>query len=427
MLRDSPLAAHRHICRLIVPMRLAVVTAVSIVLLATQSALSTHHLCPFSNIDVAIIFRESDLPLVSLALHSLSLNMPCHGTLHLISEPANLKKAFAWIGFGITDKVKLHDFEYPDAVCRGVEDMYLQLHGGCGYFMQQWYMLGIDRIMSDSAHYIMLFDPDSILAMPVTCASLFDENGRVKQWSWSIEPHKQFKEVCSALIGVECKQSFMTSLPQLYPRSMFKPLRDHISNIITPGVYDFDAALIEWAQRPRNISQHNEFSQFVIMGNYLKYFMPNISHTVHCPHAMNLYADPYALGDSSCRDFVPIGFHYGWRNVLFMNYAKTLKRGNYARYYHEGDDFAKQCFSSYNGLFGPKTVDAVTEILLQAYCLREYLETGNKVHSFCTAKMVSSIHEEVNIYGPDSQPNFDVVKRVFTPDPPGTLCPNALY
>ena len=49
----------------------------------------------------------------------------------------------------------------------------------------------------------MYFEVDSILAMPVTCASLFDEKNRAYLLSWPIAGQDISKEACEILVPSE--------------------------------------------------------------------------------------------------------------------------------------------------------------------------------------------------------------------------------
>ena len=71
-----------------------------------------------------------------------------------------------------------------------------------GYILQAWLMLWGDNFtLPTGAEYLMMFDSDSVLAMPVTCASLFDDDGRLYQQSWDIHEQKQFVPNCLDFIG----------------------------------------------------------------------------------------------------------------------------------------------------------------------------------------------------------------------------------
>lgn len=75
----------------------------------------------------------------------------------------------------------------------------------------------------------MFLDGDTVLAAPVTCASLFDESGRIYQMSWDIELQHLFRHPCLGLIGNSCTRSFMTTFPFVFPMRALVPMRDYIA------------------------------------------------------------------------------------------------------------------------------------------------------------------------------------------------------
>ena len=75
----------------------------------------------------------------------------------------------------------------------------------------------------------MFLDGDSVLAAPVTCASLFDEYGRIYQMSWDIKLQSLFKHPCLGLIGNTCTRSYMTTFPFLFPVRALVSMRNYIA------------------------------------------------------------------------------------------------------------------------------------------------------------------------------------------------------
>lgn len=126
--------------------------------------------CPTSNIDIFVVSSKQDFPLLPLLLRSIDAFMPCRGHMHVVVDPADVGIARAWVDLN-NPKVHLHELQLPKKLARIP-----------GYLAQQWIMLWADRLaasVGSAADYLMYIDTDSALGLPVTCTSLFDEQGRV--------------------------------------------------------------------------------------------------------------------------------------------------------------------------------------------------------------------------------------------------------
>jgi hypothetical protein len=104
-------------------------------------------------------------------------------------------------------------------------------------------------------------DSDSMLAYPVTCQALFDEQGRPYSHYWPDFDYGQTRQIAEKLLGGYAGD-FMTVFPQIYPRWMFAKLRAHMEQTMKVST---DHAI--WSIH--NSYDHASLSQFHIFGNFL--------------------------------------------------------------------------------------------------------------------------------------------------------------
>ena len=380
--------------------------------------------CPFSNIDIVIVAKESDFPLLTFLVNSVYNFMPCWGMINIVIDPGDEKKIFAWIQRDPT-KITIHQSKVAPELTQYIEKV--------GYTYQNYITLWADTFARKEAEFILLMDTDSVFAMPVTCAALFDEQHRAYQLAWSMKyAHPQFVDYCKLMVpGSPCERSAMTTFPFTAPVSVFPSMRTAFARQLSGGQTDnLDTAFYNKARDvyiALGNKKHNMdgFSQFVVMGEHMRLQHPDKIAPVFCP-AVKLMAENITVIDtlkqdvdtSRCLTFVPLGMHYGWRTANYMGTKQALKRGTNAMYFRQqlGSEFSK-----YSTKFGPRSIDIIEEVVFEGLCLQDFLRTGQRPGA-CDAVSVGVVHEELNLYGLDYRPPVEAVLKTFRPETSPVVC-----
>ena len=380
--------------------------------------------CPTANIDVWLITLQRDFWPTSFLLRSLDLFMPCRGDTHIVVEEEDLRKALPWT-YTANRPPKYYPFRVP---CR--------LAMVPGYILQAWLMLYADRFMSPTSEYIMWVDTDSLLAMPITCNSLFDPSGRVYQVSWPISSHRQFTDSCDYILGRTCQRSFMATFPFTMPRESMARLRRFITQTVgskqprLPGspaaVTNLDDAFAVYVLAGKQhaaIGRGNfvmGMSQFVWMGEYMRTEEAHRVRQVPCSR--------FGGGmDKMCLNYCPPGIHLAWGNCLYTGAPRcvTLKWAPKAAE-RAGAAAAGVEWSS---KFGAGYISAAEEIMHHGDCIRRRMANLSMPSTCVHAGLASGPirpHPDVMIYGSFAfeenglaAANFDRVMERYKPDPPG--------
>lgn len=324
---------------------------------ATQSLAD----CPLSNIDVFLIASPASYPLLGFLMNSISRFMPCSRRVNLLVDRGDAyRRAKLWLApsYG-SHTVRLYPFDFPESV---PEISHHEQRWQAGYILQAWVMLWADRYSLDNrapqrrffhfaadarqvaenhdgaVDYVLFLDTDSILALPLTCASLFDALSRPLFPAWSIAKQKQFQTPCVNMTGSACDRSYMAFFPFVYPLRAFPLLRGHIWRRLDPAATSFDAAFNTWSRR----ENWRVFSQFVVMGEFLRQRYPQLARQIFCDGAApaavpvllagrpapepvrtdrDLLFPPASLAGAwalpltetqMCSLYVPPAVHYGW-------------------------------------------------------------------------------------------------------------------
>ena len=214
--------------------------------------------CPLGHVDLFLVLLRADLLLTSHLVRSLELFMPCYGHLHLFCDEDVERDMHAWVT--VHERVRFHRLMDP----RAGEDQQAVQHLQ-GYLLQQWVMMWADRLVEPSAEFVLFFDTDSILGLPVTCASLFDERGRPYMPYWTTQRQMEYYPSCRELVHDDCARSFMAFLPLLFPVRFFHPFRQHLMarmhSVSRLPNSSFNTMLAGWF----NQSDWHTFSQFNLM------------------------------------------------------------------------------------------------------------------------------------------------------------------
>lgn len=326
--------------------------------------------------------------------------MPCHGHVHLVVDRKDQLRLASWVD--ISDpRVHLHFLEWPD-ILKHIN----------GYFGQEWIMMWADEMAQKAGSnpdYIMFFDTDSVLGLPVTCNSLFDKDGKVYIVGWTIGIQHWMGPPSEDMIG-PTDTSYMSYFPFTQPTVTFPRMRNHIvKKLGFPDGYSFDLAFGNWTLRPD--VEYFRWSQFVVMGTYLELFEKDLVHIIKCPN----YHDGNRPGHE-CHKWTSTGTHYGWRYCHYVGSCRADYEG--VMYYRRqnGGDFEEKFTNKY----GIRTVDLIEEVIQYGVCYKQYLE-DQTVLPTCTHNMTRSVHWELLPY-PADPPKIEWMDAMFKPDPPNQVC-----
>jgi hypothetical protein len=255
--------------------------------------------CSFSDIDVFIVTHSSASSLTHKLFVSIAKFMPKYHEIHIVTDTDNIKNTEQMLSTSIgRNKTFVHPLVMPG----GFDSI-------PGYIAQAWVMMWADVVTSKStAKYIMFLDTDSIFVMPVTCESIFmNHQPLMGYWSFERQPH--FADQCEHFVG-NCSGSFMSFFPFIMPRASFEPMRNHIAR--RTGATNFDISFLEWSK------SHNvmDFSQFVLMGNFLLNHPSWNVKIFFCPDVKIL------RNDSFCATYLPPAIHF-WRYCNYVGDCQT--------------------------------------------------------------------------------------------------------
>lgn len=328
--------------------------------------------------------------------------MPCRGTLHVIAEKKDMARVQTWIAG--TRNVMVHEFPMPERLKHVV-----------GYILQAWLMMWADKYATPTAEYIMFMDTDAMFSLPVTCNSLFDSHGRIQYPHWGMGTAMHFKGPCEAFLGKECWKNFMAYFPFVMPRASFRQMREHITK--HRGAASFNEAFGTWYDN--NPATRMAFSQFVIMGNFMDQFLPDITNAISC----NDFSD---WMNGPCRSYIHPGFHYGWRQCRYLN---ACIAGDYQIYPGDGSVFQNK--------FSLQLLKYHEEVLTAGYCFKYRLQPGNELKTSeaagapggCAPHWLTDVHPETVNYPrvQSASLNHEKLYARFRPDADQThVCPTPI-
>jgi hypothetical protein len=340
--------------------------------------------CPFGNVDLFLVIDEKNLPLGRFLFTSIETFFPCYGILHIFTDPPVFKKLSGW---GYLQRAVFHQFSLPSFFEDKVP----------GYIAQAWAMMWADVLINSTADYVMFLDSDSIFGMPVTCASIFDENGLPWMGYWSFSGQLQFQGQCEHFIG-DCLGSFMSFLPLTVPLNAFPAMRNHISK--RTGHSGFDESFLAWVKQPE--SPVMTFSQFVLMGNFMAIFLPGKVHSFSCPHISEVNSS------TKCLSYIPPAGHL-WASCKYVgNCGSGVLFGNWGA--PLGD--------KYTSKFTYDSISQFESTIFMGYCNMHRMYNGttsSTLAAFCTPEQSTNIHPWLLPYG-DHAPTVQRIDQVFGPN-----------
>jgi hypothetical protein len=173
-------------------------------------------------------------------MRSIEKFMPCDGKIHIVIDRQDMLAASAWINLDDAS-IRLHALDVPP-----------ELAFPPGYQAQAWVMMWADtfvRLDNDStADFIMFMDTDGPLGLPVTCRSLFNEDGKLYLAGWDLHSTQpQFVKCVEDMVGPG-RTSYMSFFPFIMPISAFGRMRARIAHRL--NATDFNHALVMWSDLP---------------------------------------------------------------------------------------------------------------------------------------------------------------------------------
>lgn len=362
--------------------------------------------CPLNNVDVVIFASNSDFPMMYFTLTTLSRFMPCSHKVHLMIDRADVPASLLWFAeYMGNHRIVLHAFESPSTVpvISGMTDRHAAAEIG-----HRWGKLWADKLIEegDKADYIMFLDVNTILAMPVTCKSLFDAKGRLHHVGVPMDTFATFFPTCLEMTGGKCDRSYMSVMPFVMPRQAMEPMRAHIHKKLDANAKSFDDAFNLWL---RNKDWHT-FNPYQIMGEYMRQQQSQQVHQIYCP----AWPANFDNGDEdvkSCESYIPPALYYDYpvQEVLKID-DKDFKATTYRSY--DSGEFK----SVYGSRFALPTMNMLEVVVDQGDCIGIYLYKGHvSEDEGCTDASAKSIHKMLDLYFGKRTIPWTAVEDVYAP------------
>ena len=371
--------------------------------------------CPLGHVDLFLVLQRHELPLTGHLMRSLEMFLPCYGHLHLFCDEDVEVEVYAWVH--VHERVRFHRL-WDDRA--GEEWEVMKAYPG--YLVQQWLMMWADELVEPSAEFVLFFDTDVVLTLPVTCQSLFDEGGRPYMPYWTSSWQTQYYPSCQELVHDDCSRSFMAYLPILFPIASFNPMRAHLMDRMEKVKGIARGTFNGMLHRYFNTSGWRLFSQFIVMGNFVFHYQPDSIHPILYP----MFKDGVA-GEAA--EYVPPGLHYGW---ISCRYLESCPPGV------NGEMFRGQLMHNYSDKYALPTVQLIQQILHRGHCLTEYSrameregvtwtatladERPQLVPRSCSARQVNELHPMVRPYADQPPPMASIYARYAPMKVPGPKC-----
>lgn len=353
--------------------------------------------CPFADIDIMIPVAEHHFPLMAQLMATLEEMMPCYGKLILLVDTVtDAVRLRGWVHLP-EDKVLFH-YLTPIPPALGPIDKYIY---------QSEILHWADTLVSPTAKYVMSLDTDVVFTMPITCKSLFDDEGRVYMPYTDLSHQLQFVDSCEDFVG-HCVGSWMIFFPMLFPVSMFAPLREHVLQRmeflfnITSSTRDFMDIFGQWA-RQRRWQGH---SQYVIAGNYLYLHQRHLVHPIFHP----ILKDIDETRDAEALNYVAPALHW-WRPCGYTDSCT-----------HDLSVPNDHSWQPYTGKFSLGRISMVQEVAHHGHCIAHALSHSGALDVGCTAEHLNDTHIETKVYQA-RQTNMSYIAERYAPEVvPSQLC-----
>jgi len=321
--------------------------------------------CPLDNVDVLVFTGSRDLLVLQYLWRSIELFLPCYRELVVTTdtEGASLSILAGSVPASLPN-VRIIVERYPEAVAA------LQ-----PFDRVQWGNWWADNYTD--AEYLLFLDSDAMLALPVTCESLFDDAGRPKWFYW---PHiHRFRAATDDVLrGSGAASSslgnFMAYFPVVMRREWLAATRAAV--VLAAGLgATFDESLL-WL-----ISRHPMgVSQFHLMGNLAATARADEVAAIPCP-----VGGGGPSPRSACLTHGHVGLHVGYPHQTVTEIGNGWQIGGAWN-------------PSAHGKFGQPYLDTVLPILQWGTCFVHYHYGGGDLRPGCTKASLWSVPREVWSY-----------------------------
>eukprot|EP01038_Epipyxis_sp_PR26KG_P005344 gene5344-7415_t len=331
--------------------------------------------CEFYDLDIFLVANKKNYNLLTLMMNSFDVFMPCYNHMHVFVDPGDIFSIESFLPLTKHNAtLRVMDGIGPTS---GVNMSYLG-----GYIMQDWLKIWSDYYVSLSnsgAKYVMFMDSDVVFSLPITRATLFDKNNKPYLAGWEMQHQPHFMFPCHSLLGKLCtvnnSLSYMTYYPIVFPLSIMAPMREAIVKHvrIKPNL-GFDENFLAWAKREDKYFR-TMFATFVVMGNFIKNSMPEVSRLIYTPPIEKLTDTSEAI------DWIPSAIHHWYYSIKLSRVQSPympadLKHG--VRY-------------------NPRWVALAEEVVFHGACIKKWWES--KVLGLgCTEKHITEIHPFLKLY-----------------------------
>ena len=345
--------------------------------------------CPLDDVGIFLVVDEAQFPLLGHLMASMDMFLPCYGSMQVIADRKDLSKVPAWINL---DRPGLRLHIMDDFVPAALKHL-------SGYILQQWIMMWADKFMPPKIKHVMYFDSDVVFAVPVVRDLLFDAENKPYVGFQEYPPfHTQFESMCSSFLGVDCPHgSSMTFFPYIYPAGALKSFRRFVTRNWSSRW--FDEAFLKWSAAVGEFKT-SEFSQFVVMGNFIVDHHPESIHKIFCPNIVA--GSPPVPGNEGhatvidtaesigeCATYIPVGVHMGWRYCGLFNSCSSNSTDIKA--------FQANTFSKKYRKWGQPYIDGAENIISSGYCFKHFSLNG-VIKPGCTREQANLLHDEVFSY-----------------------------
>lgn len=366
--------------------------------------------CPFSNVAVVVFAAAADFPMMYFTLTTLSRFMLCSNKIHLVIDTADVPASMLWFAENMGRHiVQLHSFPLPEiaalkAIGDGREKSMVSHHWG-----KFWADTFVEK--DSGADFIMFMDVDSILAMPMSCKSMFNEKGLPHYVSvpWNADS-KAAKSTCEQWTGGACDRSFAATIPFLMPLNAFEPLRTFVRSKLHPEADSFDGAFQHWLSNNKGLS----LQPHQIMGEYMYREQSTKIHSIHCPAwPVHFGAKDTPAEVEACASYVPPGLYYDKpvQERLKLGADKEFEAATYVAQPAPGLE------TVYGSRFALPTMPLLEALVDQGDCIGIYLYRGEvSTEEGCTEATAKAVHKMLDLYHGKRPLPWTKVIDVYAPD-----------
>ena len=319
--------------------------------------------CVLDNMEIKLSSRITEVDMTLALFKSLKLTLPCFIRIVLIVSH-NTKERWEKVIQEQTTFLTTKDREWIVIIEEKLDQVYIdyfnknkQSGKTISFFLQNYFDFYLDKFTLPTTEYTMVFDADTVVALPINCQSIFDERGlpywtywiKGADWGLAMSPIANDPAVRTFLNATDQRKysrtdDFMTFFPMIVP---VKALPTARQALMVHFKVDNEPDAFFNLQKLR-------FSNFDLLGKFLGLINnPPVITLRRCANASN--AEFNLGGHRSCDTgyfAVEHVGHPGQTAVADVRYAKHLAKKspeywNYFKHLYE----RTQCFClSFPGL-----------------------------------------------------------------------------